>query len=42
MPMIHVHAKVLDERCEECGKFMLRTFERVDRDLCQGHIELSA
>ena len=35
----YVHAAPLDERCDKCGKFMLRTFERVERELCAGHLE---
>lgn len=29
----------LDERCEECGRYLLRTFDRRERDLCAGHPE---
>ena len=32
----------LDERCGDCGKFLLRTFDRKDKDLCLGHPEAFA
>jgi hypothetical protein len=33
------HPAPLDERCDDCGKFLLRTFERRDPDLCAGHTD---
>jgi hypothetical protein len=32
------HPAPLDERCDECDKYLLRTFDRSDRDLCAGHV----
>ena len=34
------HPAPLDERCEDCGKFLLRTFDRDEADLCLGHVEV--
>jgi hypothetical protein len=34
-----VHPAPLDERCEDCGHFLLRTFDRPDRELCAGHLQ---
>ena len=33
------HVAPLDERCTDCGRFLLRTFDRADRDLCPGHVD---
>lgn len=39
MQLTTKHPAPLDERCDDCGKYLLRTFDRRERDLCVGHPE---
>lgn len=39
MQTIAGHPAPLDERCDDCGKYLLRTFDRNDHELCAGHLE---